>query len=178
MGDLSGLPNGLDEKKGQCRVIIETPKDSRSKFAYDPESGLFELKALLPEGMVFPFDFGFIPSTIGGDGDPLDVLVLLDEPAHVGCLVETRLVGVIEAEQIEKGNKELNHRLLGVAMHSYSHQNAKRIGDLSETLLDQLEQFFFSYNKLHGKEFKALGRKGPDRAVELVREGIAAWEKK
>src|SRR6202047_4811389 len=112
MADLTSLPLKLDTKRHVCRAIIETPKGCRSKFDYDPDSNLFMLGGLLPEGMMFPFDFGFIPSTLGDDGDPLDILVLMDAPAHVGCLIEVRLVGVISAEQIEDGKKEANDRLL------------------------------------------------------------------
>src|SRR5438046_1358572 len=137
MADLSSLPNQLDAKKGTCRAIIETPKGSRNKFHYDPDSNLFELGGLLPEGMMFPFDFGFIPSTRGEDGDPLDILVLLDAPAHVGCLIEVRLIGIINAEQTEDGKSEANDRLLGVAIHSYDHEDLTSIDDLNKTLLDQ-----------------------------------------
>src|ERR1700726_4297931 len=111
MADLISFPNKLDRKKFQCRAIIETPKNRRNKFDYDPESNLFELAGLLPEGMMFPFDFGFIPSTRGDDGDPLDVMVLMDEPAHVGCLLHVRIIGVIEAEQIEGKKRTKNNRL-------------------------------------------------------------------
>jgi len=97
MADLSAFPNRWDRKKHECCAIVETPKNRRNKFDYDPESNLFKLGGLLPEGMMFPFDFGFIPSTLGDDGDPLDVMVLMDEPAHVGCLVDVRVIGVIEA---------------------------------------------------------------------------------
>ena len=71
MADLTSHPLRLDPKKRICRAIIETPKGCRNKFDYDPDSDLFMLGGLLPEGMMFPFDFGFIPSTRGGDGDPL-----------------------------------------------------------------------------------------------------------
>jgi inorganic pyrophosphatase len=101
--------------------------------------------------MIFPFDFGFIPSTLGGDGDPLDIMVLMDEPAHVGCLLHVRIIGVIEATQTEDGETETNDRLLGVAIHSYQHQDVSSIEELNPSLLDQLEQFFVSYNKLRGK---------------------------
>ena len=90
MADLSTIPHQLDEKKGTCRAIIETPKGFRNKFDFDRDSNLFMLGGLLPEGMMFPFDFGFIPSTLGEDGDPLDILVLMDAPAHVGCLMPNR----------------------------------------------------------------------------------------
>jgi inorganic pyrophosphatase len=66
-------------------VIIETPKGSRNKYAYDPKERIYGLRKVLPAGMAFPYDFGFVPSTIADDGDPLDVLVLMDEPAFPGC---------------------------------------------------------------------------------------------
>jgi inorganic pyrophosphatase len=171
MADLTILPNRLDAKKGSCRAIIETPKGCRNKFDYDPKSNLFMLGGLLPEGMMFPFDFGFIPSTLGEDGDPLDVLVLMDAPAHVGCLIEVRLIGVISAEQIEDGEKETNDRLLGVAIHSYDHENLKTIDDVSKTLLSQIEEFFVSYNKQRGKKFKLTGTGGPRKAIKLLKAG-------
>ncbi len=116
-------------KKCVCRAIIETPKGSRNKFDYDPDSGLFMLGGLLPEGMMFPYDFGFLPSTLGEDGDPLDILVLMDAPAHVGCLMEVRIIGIITAEQTEDGKTESNDRLLGVAVHSYNHEGLESIED-------------------------------------------------
>ncbi len=82
-------------------VIIDTPKGSRNKFAWDKNRTLFELSGVLPAGAIFPYDFGFIPGTLGEDGDALDVLVLMDEPAFCGCLVRSRLLGVIEAKQTE-----------------------------------------------------------------------------
>jgi len=172
MADLTKLPHQLDAKKGTCRAIIETPKGSRNKFDYDPDSNLFMLGGLLPEGMMFPFDFGFIPSTLGGDGDPLDILVLMDAPAHVGCLIEIRIVGVISAEQIEDGKKETNDRLLGVAIHSYDHEDIESIDDVGKTLLSQLEEFFISYNKQRGKKFRITGTGGPNKAVKFLKEGI------
>src|ERR1700761_9486676 len=97
--DLASLSHELDEKQKTCRVIIETPKGRRNKFDYDPHLEAFTLGGLLAEGLSFPFDFGFIPSTKAADGDALDVMVLMDEPAHVGCVLDVRLIGIIEAEQ-------------------------------------------------------------------------------
>src|SRR5229473_3418932 len=157
MADLTSLDVKLDAKKCVCRAIIETPKGCRNKFDYDPDSGQFMLGGLLPEGMMFPFDFGFIPSTLGEDGDPLDILVLMDAPAHVGCLIEVRIIGVIKAEQTEDGKTESNDRILGVAVHSYDHEDLDSISDVNNILLDQLEQFFISYNEQRGKKFKVIG---------------------
>jgi inorganic pyrophosphatase len=177
MADLSTLSPRLDSKKGTCRVIIETPKGYRNKFDYDPDSGLFMLGGLLPAGMMFPFDFGFIPNTLGEDGDPLDILVLMDAPAHVGCLIEVRIIGIIEAEQSEDGKTEANDRLLGVAIHSYDHEDLETIKDVSKTLLDQLEEFFISYNKQRGKKFKVTGTAGPKEAIKFLKAGIRARKK-
>src|SRR5690348_7042755 len=88
-----------DEKAKVWRVVIETPKGSHNKYNFDEELGLFVLGGVLPEGMSFPYDFGFLPGTLGEDGDPLDVLLLMDQPAFSGCVVPSRLIGVIEAEQ-------------------------------------------------------------------------------
>ena len=74
-------------------VTIETPRGSRNKIEYEPAKKMYSLSKILPEGMVFPYDFGFVPGTKAEDGDPLDVLVLTDEPLFPGCLVDSRLIG-------------------------------------------------------------------------------------
>lgn len=164
----------------ELNVIIEAPKGSRNKYAYDPGEGLFVLKSVLPAGAIFPFDFGFIPSTLGEDGDPLDVLVLMDEPAFAGCLVPARLVGAIVAEQTERdGEVERNDRLIAVAAKSYIHRDVRSLGDLNRTLLEEIEHFFRSYNEVRGKRFDAVQRTGPEEALGLVEAGIRlAREKK
>src|ERR1700745_2805716 len=177
MADLIHLPNRFHSKKAVCRVIIETPKGSRNKFDYDPDSNLFMLGGLLPEGIMFPFDFGFVPSTLAEDGDPVDIMVLMDAPAHVGCLIEVRIIGIIMAEQTQDGKTETNDRLLGVAVHSYDHEDLESIGDVSKTLLDQVEEFFVSYNKQRGKKFKITGTGGPRKAMRFLRRGIQAHKK-
>jgi inorganic pyrophosphatase len=177
MSDLTSIANGLDATKFVCRAIIETPKCCRNKFDYDPESNLFKLGGLLPEGMMFPFDFGFIPSTLGEDGDPLDIMVLMDAPAHVGCLIDVRIVGIIEAKQTEEGETKRNDRLMGVAIHSYDHQAIHSLEDVSKTLLSQVEEFFVSYNKQRGKKFKVTGTGGPKKAIHFLKAGIKAHQR-
>jgi inorganic pyrophosphatase len=158
---------------GGLHVIIDTPQGSRNKFEYDEELGLFKLGGVLPAGAVFPFDFGFVPSTRGGDGDPLDVLVLMDEAAFVGCLVVVRLLGVIEAEQTEEdGETVRNDRLIAVAESARNHKGVRSLGQLSEHLVDEIEHFFVSYNEMKGKKFEPLGRFGPQRAERLIEEGV------
>jgi inorganic pyrophosphatase len=178
MPNLTNLANELDERAFTCRAIMETPKGSRNKFSYDPETGLFKLGGLLPEGMQFPFDFGFVPSTLADDGDPVDILVLMDAPTHVGCLVDVRVIGVIAAEQTEKGEKETNDRLLGVAIHSYQHADLESIDEVNETLLSQVEAFFISYNRQRGKTFKVTATSGRKRALKVLKAGMRAHREK
>ncbi len=119
----------------------------------------------MPEGSSFPYDFGFIPSTLGEDGDPLDVLLLMDESMPVGCVLTIRLIGVIEAKQREtSGDWVTNDRLLAVATHARTHEHVKDLDDLRPHLLDEVEAFFKNYNHLNGKEFKPVDRGGPKRA--------------
>jgi inorganic pyrophosphatase len=156
----------------ELNVVIETPKGSRNKYNYDERLRLFKLGGVLPSGASFPFDFGFVPSTLGGDGDPLDVLVLMDEPAFTGCLVRVRLVGVVEAEQTERdGETTRNDRLVGVAAESRLLARVRTLDALGPDLLEEIEHFFVSYNDIKGKVFKPLGRHGPARALKLVEEG-------
>jgi inorganic pyrophosphatase len=133
---------------------------------------------LLAEGLSFPFDFGFIPSTVGDDGDPLDVMILMDEPAHVGCVLQVRIVGVIEAEQTEDGKKITNNRLIAVSVHSYNHENIHSISEINKSIIDQVGEFFITYNRSRGKRFKVLGNHGPSRALTLVTEGIKSFKEK
>jgi inorganic pyrophosphatase len=171
--------NAYASDDDELHVIIETPKGSRNKFNFDEEHRLFKLGGVLPAGAVFPFDFGFIPSTLGGDGDPLDVLLLMDEPAFPGCLVPSRLVAVIEAEQTERdGETTRNDRLIAVAADSHTHRKVRSLADLSPVLLDEIEHFFISYNQSKGKVFKPLGRFGPVKAARLIEEGMKRFRQK
>jgi inorganic pyrophosphatase len=122
-------------KSGNLNVVIDTPKASRNKYAFDFKINAYKLKTVLPHGAVFPFDFGSIPGTVAQDGDPLDVLVLMDEPVFIGCLIEARLLGVIEAEQTEDGESERNDRLIAVAAESHTHGALKTLQELDSKLL-------------------------------------------
>jgi inorganic pyrophosphatase len=168
--------NTFDRETNELNVIAETPKGSRNKFKYDEEQCVFKLGGVLPVGSSFPYDFGFIPSTLGGDGDPLDALILMDEPAFPGCIITSRLIGVIEAEQIQEGETERNDRLIVVASTSRIHQNIEALSDVDGHLLDEIEHFFISYNEAKGKQFKPLKRSGPKRAQEIVAEGVQRYK--
>jgi inorganic pyrophosphatase len=167
--------SAFDPDSEDLNVIIETPMGSRNKLTYDETQGLFRLGGVLPAGSVFPFDFGFVPSTLGGDGDPLDVLVLMDERVFPGCLISARLVGVLKAEQTQKKKTSRNDRLIAVANKSVTHSDVCSLKDLNPNLIEQIEHFFISYNSIKGKLFKPLGRYGPGPAWQVVRRGQKAF---
>jgi inorganic pyrophosphatase len=161
------------------RVVIETSKGSRTKLTFDEQLGAFVAKKVLPEGMSFPFDFGFIPSTLGGDGDPLDVLLLMEEPVPTGVVVPSRLIGVIEARQTERdGETGDNHRLLAVASASNLFRDVKKLSDLPEAMIDQIEHFFVSYNEQAGKRFEPTGRHGATRAKRILDKAMRQFRSK
>ena len=171
LADPSRLKPFDSDDKQLLRVVIETPKGSRNKFAFDLDERIFELKKVLPAGMTFPYDFGFVPSTKADDGDP-DVLVLMDEPAFAGCVLSCRPIGVIEGEQGDKKDKERNDRIIAVEQDAYSWADIKTINDLGKEFCRELEEFFVNYHKLSGEQYRVLGLKGPDQARKLVKSGM------
>jgi inorganic pyrophosphatase len=151
------------------QVIIETPKGSHNKYSFDEKQKIFVLKAALPSGMVFPYDFGFVPQTLADDGDPLDVLVLMDTPAFPGCAVVARLIGVIEGEQqVPKKDPTRNDRLVAVAETTHMYAKFSKLKDMPKQALHEIEEFFVNYHKLQGKKYKLLGCKGEKTALQLI----------
>ena len=156
-------------------VIIETPKGSAQKYDYVPNTPFFKLKKILPSGMVFPYDFGFIPKTRGDDGDPLDVIVISEFNSFPGVIIKCRIIGGIKAEQSEeKGSKKMirNDRFLAIPKCSNIFQDVDKMDDLPKQITDDLEEFFVDYNKLEGKKFKALEKIGPKEAQRLIEDQL------
>jgi inorganic pyrophosphatase len=153
-------------------AVIETPMGSRNKFKYDEKIGSYALAGVLPQGMMFPHAFGFVPGTKAADGDPEDILVVMDLPVFTGCVVPSRLIGIIEAEQTEDGETKRNDRLIAVAANSRDYSDVSTLRDLNDNMLNEIEQFFVNYNKEKGKKFKVLGRKGPQQALKLLKKGL------
>jgi inorganic pyrophosphatase len=166
----------FNERKKCWNVIIETPKGSNVKYALDPETGFLTVKRALPEGMVFPYNFGMIPGTVAEDGDPIDVLVFNEEPLVAGCMLHVKPVGVIEAEQKEEKKTVRNDRLIGQAIPKEAPTELEDI-ELTKHMVSQIEFFFKAYNKAYGKRFKVLGVGTAKKAVELVRRAAKEAEK-
>ena len=165
------MPPAFSEKD-TLYAIIETPRGSRNKYNYEKANDLFLLKKILPPGLCFPLDFGFIPQTEAEDGDPLDVLVFMEEPGFPGCLVECRVIGIITAEQKEKGKVIRNDRVLSVSVHSKQHENLKEISDVSQEFLDDIGRFFETYHHIEGSPWKVLEILNRENAIKLIKKNM------
>ncbi|HEY2249437.1 MAG TPA: inorganic diphosphatase, partial [Planctomycetaceae bacterium] len=161
-----------DSRTGLANVVIDTPGRSRCKYKYEPATRQFHLRKLLPAGAVFPYPFGFIPATVTEDGDPLDVLVIVDEPLFAGCVLPVRLIGILEAEQREtSGDVVRNDRLIGVIETEYNPPPMHALADLDRQVRKEIEHFFASYNQFEGREIHWLKQAGPQEALRHVEKG-------
>lgn len=167
--NLSRLPP-FDKKSRALNIIVETPKNDRIKYKYNEKYGMFQFDKTLPYGFSFPFEFGFVPSTTGGDGDPLDVLVLSDESTFPGCLVLGQVLGVLQAEQREGKKVNRNDRLVAIPLSVKTQEPMTPTRMLDKALISDITKFFISYNEMQGKKFKSLGFGSRERALQLVEE--------
>jgi inorganic pyrophosphatase len=157
-------------------VVIDTPAGSRNKYKFDEKLGLFRLSRVLPAGLVFPYDFGSVPSTRAADGDPLDVLVLGLPPTFPGCLITARLVGVMRARQVEHGRSIRNDRLIGVGETPVNEAGIRGLRDLDAEHLDEIARFFETYNAAQGRTFKITGRGDRSAAQVALKTAMRAWQ--
>ena len=174
---LSELP-AVDPDSGHLNVVIDTPKGCRNKYKFDEEHGQWRLSKVLPLGLFFPCNFGFLPSTQGEDGDPVDVLVLMEWPSFPGCLVPVRLIGALEAEQTQQGQTMRNDRLIGVAERSRLYKDVRELSGLPGKRVEELEHFFISYNAERGRQFRILKRSSRRRATTLLEAGERRFREK
>ena len=158
---------------GGYNVVVETPRGGRTKFAYDRETGMFLAKKQLAMGFAFPFAFGFLPSTRGEDGDPLDVLLMTDAELSTGTLVRCRLIGAITLEEAGDGGKSIrNDRLLAVPLLMHQDRPPFDLSDVPEAELREIEVFFIAYQAADGKQVVLGKRLGKTDAEALVREAV------
>jgi inorganic pyrophosphatase len=152
-------------------VIIESPKGSNHKYDYDEQLRCFKLKKVLPAGMVFPFDFGFIPGTKGEDGDPIDVMVISEITGYPGVCMDCRIIGALKVEQTEReGETMRNDRILAVPIVSQLFADVNSILHLPDAILNQVEHFFKNYNEQAGKKFEVLARMNDLDAYNLIKK--------
>jgi inorganic pyrophosphatase len=152
----------------RVQVVIETPRGARAKIKY--ENGMFRYSRPLALGLAYPFDWGFIPSTCGEDGDPLDALVIHDAASPPGTIIPSRLIGVLEVEQTEKGEKKRNDRFVfRPDPVEYPLQDSPGLSDREK---EELEQFFAAAVLRTGKTLKFLGWKDGAAAMVSLRQGV------
>jgi inorganic pyrophosphatase len=147
-------------------VIVEIPAGSRNKYEYDHERHLIRLDRRLATATTYPADYGFVPDTLALDGDPLDALVILDDPTFPGCLVRVRVIGIFQMND-EAGP---DAKLLTVLEHDPMREGTRDVGDLPRQLLDEIAHFFSVYKALEpGKATQTIGFDGRDAALAELR---------
>jgi inorganic pyrophosphatase len=171
-------PGSKDPVRDFIDIVIETPKGSHAKYKLDDEHGFFKLDKILPAGSVFPYGFGFFPGTRAEDGDPLDVLMLSDVVGFPGCVIASRLLGVLEAEQTEKdGSTVRNDRIIAAAAVDPLYRQVDSLSALDKALVDDIAHFFASYNEARGVRFRPLGTQSSAAAYALVAKSRTEQEK-
>src|SRR6478672_7296922 len=147
MSDFHKLPTR--DRNGNVHVVVETPRGSAAKLEFDPDLQAFTLSKSLILGLSYPYDWGFIPSTRGEDGDPLDVLVLHDAATAPGLVLKCKVIGVLEVLQTEKKGKGIrNDRLLAVPRDSHREQADRDARDLPKPIRTEIEKFFVATDEL------------------------------
>ena len=176
MPDLHKLP--VWNKAGDVHVVVETPRGSASKLEFDPDLQAFTLSKSLFLGLSYPYDWGFIPSTKGEDGDPIDVLVLHDAATSPGLVLKCKIIGVLEVLQKEAGKQKIrNDRVIAVPRDSHREKSEDDARDLPKQIREEIEKFFVPTDELENKKLKFLGWKGPKAGEELVDQAARQFKK-
>lgn len=176
---LEQLPHELDRSKFTCQAIVEAQAGTRVKVYYDPDSHRFRIGKFLPLGMVFPLDFAFVPSTIAGDGDPVDLLILPEATLPVGSIVDVRILGILEAEQFKPNKRpKRNDRIIARLVESRLFAQVEDLDQMGERFVEELSTFFKTYKAMRGQTYNVLAVGGPSRAADLLLEGAAEYEER
>ena len=171
MTDYSRLPIG-DNAPKRVNAVIEIPRDSVNKYEYDKTLHVFRLDRTLFSPVHYPGDYGFIPSTLGHDGDPLDVLVLVEAPSFSGCLMEVRPIGVLQ--MVDQGNRD--EKILAVAQSDPLYQQINDASQAPQHLLREIEHFFSIYKYLEDKRTEIAGWGDAEEAKKIIREGMRQFK--
>lgn len=174
MPNLLNLPTMTN---GLIRVVVETPRGSAVKLAYDPSSEIFEYVRPLPVGMTYPYDWGFIPSTLGEDGDPLDGLVLHEAATAPGVLIKCDLLGSLQVEQEEQGGKTLRNDRYILRPRKEGAEDERMAPEIPEHLRREIEQFFLSSVLGTGKAIKFKGWQTTGDALNAIKAGAKAFRR-
>jgi inorganic pyrophosphatase len=177
VGNLLELPTWNDEDQLVC--VVESPRGSKAKFKFDPKLEVFTLNRSLILGVNYPYDWGFIPSTMAADGDPLDVMMFHDTPTCPGVAIACQPIGALLVTQKRshgKAGREPNHRIFAVPAGSEREHDYKDARELPERVRKELEAFFIAAGALAHKELEILDWVGAKQAIELIKEGAKKWQ--
>ncbi len=166
--DLSRIP--AQPKPGLVSVLIEIPAGSKNKYEFDKDLNAFALDRVLYSSVQYPYDYGFIPNTLADDGDPLDGMVLMDQPTFPGCVIVARPIGMLE--MIDGGDRD--EKLLCVPAKDPRYAQVQSLENVSNHRLDEIAEFFRTYKNLENKTTEILGWKGINDVMPLLEQCIRA----
>ncbi len=166
--DLSLIP--AQPKPGIINVLIEIPAGSKNKYEYDKDLQAFALDRVLYASVQYPYDYGFVPNTLADDGDPLDGMVIMDQPTFPGCVIAARPIGMLE--MVDGGDRD--EKILCVPVKDPRYTGIKSLSDIASHRLDEIAEFFRTYKNLEKKVTEILGWKDVDQVIPLVEACIKA----
>lgn len=169
--DLSLIP--AQPKSGLINVLIEIPAGSKNKYEFDKDMQAFALDRVLFASVQYPYDYGFIPNTLADDGDPLDGMVIMDQPTFPGCVITARPIGMLE--MIDGGDRD--EKILCVPDEDPRYVAVKSLADVASHRLDEIAEFFRTYKNLEKKVTEILGWQDVDKVNPLVAECVRAGQK-
>lgn len=170
--DLSRIP--AQPKSGLINVLIEIPAGSKNKYEFDKDLQAFALDRVLYSSVQYPYDYGFVPNTLADDGDPLDGMVLMDQPTFPGCVIAARPIGMLE--MIDGGDRD--EKILCVPDKDPRYAQVKSLRDIAQHRLDEISEFFKTYKNLEKKVTEILGWQDVDQVMPLVEKCIKAGSQK
>jgi inorganic pyrophosphatase len=170
--DLSRIP--AQPKPGLINVLIEIPAGSKNKYEFDKDLQAFALDRVLYSSVQYPYDYGFVPNTLADDGDPLDGMVLMDQPTFPGCIIAARPIGMLE--MIDGGDRD--EKILCVPDKDPRYAQVKSLQDIAQHRLDEIAEFFKTYKNLEKKVTEILGWQDVDTVAPLVEKCIKAGSEK
>jgi len=166
--DLSRIPP--QPKAGILNVLIEIPAGSKNKYEFDKDLNAFALDRVLYSSVQYPYDYGFIPNTLADDGDPLDGMVIMDQPTFPGCIIPARPIGMLI--MIDGGDRD--EKILCVPAKDPRYNDVKALTDIAPHRLEEIAEFFRSYKNLEKKVTEIRGWEGIEEVQALVTKSIEA----
>jgi inorganic pyrophosphatase len=163
-----------DKAPNEVNLIVEIPTGSQNKYEIDKDTGLIKLDRVLYSPFHYPGDYGFIPRTLGQDGDPLDGIVLVNFPTYPLTLMAVRPLGVLR--MVDGGDND--EKILCVPVDDVRHKDTNSLADVPEAIRNEIAHFFETYKQLEGKKVEINGWGDLEEAKTIIKEGIVRYQEK